>query len=213
MSACDKSSDNSSTPPPTTSPVKVPIELKHPTTQQLENTATWKVIDLKVVPLSLSVPQSWDKKTLDINADLPQVFLEGPTPSDEIRIRIPASRIITAEQETLLEADANKQLQKNPDLFAGSVVRDITGGKVIEQLTVSEVPAPSPDELKDMKYASTQPVQLVRWTFTVCVPSGKGFNAYDLTAGLPMSQFKADSAFLRSIFAGLKFEPTDLIGQ
>jgi hypothetical protein len=119
---------------------------------------------------------------------------------------------LTDAQATLLEANASDMQTKHPELFGTTVVRDITGGKVIEQIVLRELqPATQPIEglsTKSVKLGTgTQPIQSVQWIFTAIIPSGTDFTAYDLSVGMPLGQYKGDEAFLRSIFETLKYNP------
>jgi hypothetical protein len=209
LSACDKS-DNSSTATPA-KPVQVPKDVARLTSAQLTSRTS---LELKYVPLSLMVPDGWGINSLEVGAEGPRVFLHGPTPTDldDVRVRVPTARTITDAQETLLEATATDTLAKHPELLGSSVVRDITGGKIIEQLVLRVLP-PATEPIEGMpapavKLASTtQPTQTVQWTFTVVVPAGADFTAYALSVGMPLDTYKADNAFLRSILETLKYNP------
>jgi hypothetical protein len=208
LSACDKSDKDVSPPPTSSEPVKVPVLKSHPSTAQLANRTN---LEMKFVPLSLMVPEGWGMKSRDVGA-APLVTLEGATPDDEVRIRIPSARTIDDAQETLLEANAADMQARHPELFNGQPVRDISGGKVIEQLVLRQL-APATEPIEGMPKpavalpSTTQPVQTVQWTFTVCIPAGKSFTAYDLSLGMTLDEYKKDSAFLRSILSTLQYDP------
>jgi len=87
-------------------------------------------------------------------------------------------------------------------------VREITGGKVIERLIVDPIIATT------QAAATTEPIQTLQWTFTLCVPNadGKTFNAYDLRfLGMTLKQYTADQAFLRPIIDSLTYTPSTSI--
>ena len=201
LGGCDKS-DNSSAPTTITAVPAPPLKPR-PSTQQLESGPRMN-LNLKFDPLSLMVPMGWEVKSYNLG-DGPQIVLEGPTVSDETRFRLPAARSITADQELLLEVKANESLTKHPELLGTSVVRDIGGAKVIEQLVIDQL-QPTAEDLHSGNPAASQPIESALWTFTVCVPSGKSFTAYDLTVGLTLKQYKADNKFVRSIMDTLKYE-------
>jgi hypothetical protein len=203
LSACDKS-DNA-VPPSAGGPVTavaIPKEQPRPTTQQLNTRAE---LDLKFAPFTLMVPDGlWKVKTVDPGAGEPQQFLEGPTPSDpELMIHIPTLRSMTPDQEARLELHATEAMKQHGDLLGPAVIRSIPGAKVIEQISVSET-MPAIDPTRPATPAATQPSKTVYWVFTVCVPAGKFFNAYDLSMGMTLKQFNADRGFVRSIMDTLK---------
>jgi hypothetical protein len=155
-------------------------------------------LDLKYDPITMMVPPSWELKPLNDAGGM--VILEGDTPTDTVSISIPtANRIINAPnvpaevQVKQLEAAAKADAAKYPDLIKGDVVRDIPGGRVIEDLSVV-------GPLPTTQSATDDATRTMQWIFTVCVPADNGFTTYELRFhGLTLKNYKADQAFLRSI--------------
>ena len=188
---CDKESESGSSP--ATQPTPAPLAAV-PTTQQLLTGPRTK-LDLKFAPFTLNVPQSWELKTFNDGAT---VILEGSTPTDTVGISIPVYRTITADQEKALETHAKQDAIEHSDLIKSNPIRDMPGTKVIEQLILD---APTS--------ATTQPLQTLQWIYTLCIPNGKDFTAYDLRIiGLTTQQYKNDQAFLRSIIDTATYIPS-----
>jgi hypothetical protein len=190
--------DSSSSAPPTPPPDNSAV---HPTTQQLL-TGPRSALELKFVPATLQAPVGWEVKSF--NEGL-VATVQGPTPTDFVSISLPASRVISTDQEKGLELKAKQDLDLHPELLPKLGVREITGGKVIEHLLVD------PIQPTTQAAAATEPIQTMQWTFTICIPTadGKGFTAYDLRfLGMTLNQYKTDQAFLRSIIDSLTYTPS-----
>jgi hypothetical protein len=207
LTACDKESDSSSAPPPP-EPVAPASDIfagVHPTTQQLL-TGQRTALDVKFAPITLQVPPGWEVKSYE-QATL--VTIEGSTPTDVIGISVPVLRTISVDQEKALEAQAAQDMSRHPDLLHKLGVRQITGGTVIEHLIVDPIRTAT-QTIGD----TTQPIQTMQWTFSVCIPAadGKEYTVYDLKfLGMTLSQYKLDEGFLRPIIDSLTYTPsTDL---
>ncbi len=197
LNGCNKDSDNSTAPPPPTAPALPDTVKPRPTADQLNDRVK---LDLKYDPISLTVPRSWELKSLDEGT---VVVLEGDTPTDSVGITIAHARTISdtkmvpatmviQQLETAAKADAAKY----PDLIKGDVVRVITGGRVIEHLTLDHPTATTQSTTEPAADAT----QTMQWIFTVCVPAPGGFTAYDLRfSGITLKNYKADQDFLRGI--------------
>ncbi len=200
LNGCNKDPDStaSSTPPP--DPVLPDAVKPRPTTQELTERTK---LDLKYDPISLMVPPSWELKSLNEGT---VVVLEGCTPTDTVGISIPGSHSISAAQEKDLESLAKKDQALHPELMKSDVVRNIPGALIIEELSL-DAPVPS---TQNVVGTSPQPelVQTMQWVFTVCVPLGKGFTAYELRfTGLTQKVFAADQDFMRGIINSVALTP------
>jgi hypothetical protein len=199
LAGCGKDDDNATGPevPSRPDPATAP-----PTTQQLLSGDRTE-LDVKFAPITLKVPSHWEVKSY---SDGSMVTIEGPTPTDVAGISVPVYHTITNDQEISLENQAKKDLAVHPELLQHVGIRNIPGGKVIERLVVDPV-------LPVAVTGTTQPLQTVQWTFSVCIPAGDGknFNVYDLRfLGLTLSQYKTDQSFLRTIIDSLNYTPSDL---
>jgi hypothetical protein len=202
---CSKDDDNNSVPPATApSPVIVSdILRKRPTTESLKS-GPRTPLPIKFAPFTLMVPPGWQLMTNN-STDVVAATVEGSTPTDEVVISIPSNAIITTEQEKSLESRAQQDFKKYPDLLEKPGIREITGGKVIERLI--------PDVQSATEPSAAAPLQMMQWTFTVCIPAatGKSFDAYELRfLGMTIKQYKADQAFLRVVIDSLTYTPDTL---
>jgi hypothetical protein len=186
---------------PAVPPPSADSSTSHPTTQQLLN-GPRTALELRLAPVTLQVPPGWEVKPV---TDGP-LILEGPTPTNDVSdLTVTASRTITIDQEAGLESHAQQDFKDHPDLLEKPGVRNFSGGKVIEHLVVDPILATS-----EPTAAVSEPIQTLKWTFTVCIPSadGKEFNAWDLRfLGMTVKQYKTDQAFLRSIIDSLAYAP------
>jgi len=198
---CDKN-DDSTAPPPQPPLPRADLNLYRPTTQQLLS-GPRKALFLELAPITLQVPTGWTLKT---GSDTLPFTVEGATPTDDVVIAVSAGHSITAVQEKKLEAAASDDVRRQPDLMKQPDVRDITGGKLIEQLILDPPAAMEPNSATP----TTEPIQTMQWIFTICIPAddGNSFTTYDLRfLGMTIKQYKADQAFLRSVIDSLRYTP------
>jgi hypothetical protein len=197
LTGCNKDSDNSTAPPVPNAPALPDTVKPHSSAAELNNRYS---LDLKYDPITLTVPRSWELKSMDEGM---VVVLEGDTPTDTVSITIAHARpisdtkMVPASMEVQqLEAAAKAAAAKHPDLIKGDVVRVIPGGRVIEQLTLDHPTATTQSTTEPASDAT----QTMQWIFTVCVPAPNGFTAYDLRFnGITLKNYKADQDFLRGI--------------
>jgi len=201
LGACDKSDSSSANSAP--APIRIHLMEKHPTTEQLEKSPR-KSLSLRNTPISLMVPDGWVVKPGGETADgTTTSVLYGPTPGDDITFQIGASRQLTDLEEKRLETLANQTQPDNRKLLGDSAVRQIPGGKIIEQLMVNS-PVPTTQSAgAAVASPATQP-STVEWSYIVLIGGPGGFTAHDLTASLPMKQYMIDRTFVQSIMGTLK---------
>ena len=200
ISGCGKDDDHGIpvANPPTTQLTVNPVLMRH-TPEELKN-GPRTALNVIFAPITLQVPPGWEVKTYGDSVHT----IEGQTPDDVVGISIPISQQISSKDEANMEAEAGKDFLAHPDLLQGAGVKDIAGGKLIERFTIEN------PTTQLAGAATTEPVQTVRWTFTICVPSsdGKEFTAYELRyLGLTLKQFNADHEFLRGIMNTLTYIP------
>jgi hypothetical protein len=205
LAGCSKDDDNATGPEVQSQPSSTAAD--HPTTQQLL-TGPRTTLEVKFAPITLQVPPGWEVKSY---SDGTLVTIEGQTPSDVVGISVPVYHAITNDQEKSLENRAKQDFADHPDLLQQVGIRDLSGGKLIERLIVD--PPLAPTQAAATGLPTTEPVQTLQWTFSLCVPAsdGKSFNVYDLRfLGMTLKQYKTDQKFLRSVIDTLAYVPSDL---
>lgn len=141
--------------------------------------------DLKLdfLPLTMSVPESWQLKT--ISGEVAVTVLSGPSPHGDVAIRL--SRLITLTPQTAdlyLEKVRQDAAAPNANLFFE--IRQQGGMRVVESIRASR------DETVD-------------WKLRLLVSNGLNFDQYELSfLALPRSLYEADVEFLRSLLTSVR---------
>jgi len=189
--ACDQQ------PPPAEPPVVEPVkklEPAFPSTQELLD-AKREPLQLGFLPLTLDVPKSWS-----IEEGASVTFLQGPAIDSIVQIQLSARSRVTRQQLESLEKGASDEQKSNPQQLRLVDARDMGSLRVLErQLAFGPTTIPSDDGT----LITTEPL---RWSFSVFVPAGETFDAYELIfIGITESTYKKNSEFLRSILDTLKY--------
>ena len=160
-------------------------EKPRPTTQELSVT---KEERLSILPLTVTVPQSWN-----VTTDLGQTVLKGFTPNGEARIHL-ATRPKLAEDALDRLLDGAKREAAKPEEQARYKffdIREQNGLRVLEQ----------------QKVGPTDPTLGTPFTWTVwfCEKKGDTYEVYELSVSdLSWEDFQKEQAFLRPIILSAK---------
>lgn len=185
---CDNKTDVPPLTPDNRPPEKVLTDEKpRPTTQELSQT---KQESLSIVPLTITVPQSWG-----VSADVANLtVLKGFSPHHEVNFHV-AMRMKADEDQLarILEGakrDAAKPEEKGRYLLLD--IRDQHGLKVLERQIVISSGDPALGKL-------------LNWTIWFCDKKADAYHIYELNlSDLTVEQYEQDKDFLRAIITSVK---------
>jgi hypothetical protein len=184
-----------------------------PTTQELLSGAYQKLY-LPGTPFSVMAPESWKvQNNGTIN------FLEGPTPADQIMIKISQFDPITAERYTGLVDRLVKEDNPQP---AGTPkkneLRDADRLHIVERISAADPittmrlgPRGTPDT-----DAQGNPIMItsipIRWNLNIFVPESRAVSWYELNCiGLTLDQYNQDKDLISKVFASLRYDDPSLV--
>ncbi len=208
---CERSpAPGSVTLPPPKPAASQPVR---PTTQELLSGA-YKKLYLPGTPFSVMAPESWEVKA---NGTIN--FLQGPTPSDQIMIKISQFDPITTERYTGLIDRLVKEEQPQPEgTPKKNELREADRLKIVERVSTADPittvrlgPRGTPDT-----DAQGNPVMItsvpVRWNLNIFVPEGRAASWYELNCiGLTLEQYNQDKDLISKVFASLRYDDPSLV--
>jgi hypothetical protein len=203
--------DESPAPPPQLAQPAPATAPARPTTQELL-TGPYKKIPLPNMPLTLTVPQSWN---IEVGKDFPATFVTGPSPSSTIFIQLsqPDANTFKQEQlETILNR-ARKELEQHPDPRSRVEMLTVGPMKVLESLvfqapkTIQVVDARGLGLLDEKGNLVTETVTPVEWSLTAFVPTGDSFKRHQLKVfDLTAKQYDEDRALLEKVLRSINLD-------
>jgi hypothetical protein len=211
LSGCERSPAPAPvTLPPPKAAASQPVR---PTTQELLSGAYQKLY-LPGTPFSVMAPESWKvQNNGTIN------FLEGPTPADQIMIKISQFDPITAERYAGLVDRLVKEDNPQP---AGTPkkneLRDADRLHIVERISAADPittmrlgPRGTPDT-----DAQGNPIMItsipIRWNLNIFVPESRAVSWYELNCiGLTLDQYNQDKDLISKVFASLRYDDPSLV--
>jgi hypothetical protein len=164
-----------------------------PTTQRLLEGPRTQV-DLKVIPMTLRVPESWKLDFLGAS-----MLLEGPAPHGDIEIALAALPQLEKDRVDLLIADSKVQLANNPEHYHIGPIESINGLRALETMRTRGASTQSTTQFSLAPILSDSMPSMVSWNLIVFVPRGAKFVPSNFSIRLTQRQYDADADFIRSI--------------
>jgi hypothetical protein len=188
LAGCDDRS--TPLPDPAPQPTKPPGPSR-PTTQQL-NDGPRQRVSLIPIPATIEVPASWKVETIGTGA-----VLRGPTPSDEVAIRLSAAEQLKSDQIKILIDVLREAGEKDK---ANQIAFRVTD------------PAPNVKMVERIYRESLQGLpELVRWRVNLIAPSSLYYQRYELSfTSLSREVYEKDESFLRRIVDSLQYDTAAL---
>jgi hypothetical protein len=210
-------------------PANLPASKPTPTTRQLLEGSKTK-LRLGDMPLTLEVPGDWGLKSSG-EGQFVTINLEGMASSGPVTIQLsarlnPSDSPYNPARINAILAETKKEADARPNPINRVELRDVGPLKVLEQRMISNKDytggKPPPDVWGEVEIGE-DPIShekkkvrtvinptLVRWNFTVFMPTAPGsdkYNARSLTfMQLKLSELEQDREFLERMMRSLKYE-------
>jgi hypothetical protein len=184
MVGCDDRPEIPVTVAPPSNRAEDPVKHR-PTTQELSQT---KQESLSVLPLTVTVPQSWH-----VASELGQTVLKGYTPHSEVRIALISQGKMSEDALNRLLDGAKRESAKPEESgrFKFFDIREQNGLRVLEQQRTGPTDATLGTPL--------------HWTIWFYLRNGDSYEIFNLNStDLSWEDFQKDEQFLRAIILSVK---------
>lgn len=207
---CDRGNDEAATPPPAAQATQ-PADAKapepagrRPTTQQLTEGA-WKTVPVSLLPLTMSIPESWEIVPAT-NGGL--LAVEGYSPSGFVQVRMSSRNTIPADTFDGFVKSARASAEQNGPRLKKFEVKTGDPVSLIERQIAGEQRElmPAADDQGNLVEREATPL---RWSVLVFLKNGDKLEAYEMQFdAMSLEHYQQDEAFLRRIVDSLEFDPS-----